>query len=92
NYREYYYLPAEDMAVHKSVATYVDKDYRVQAKKENCYLRHTGHFISQINDGIMSGYRKDLKDKETFIELNDSFLQDMDMVNAYARHVISSVI
>lgn len=92
NYREYYYLPAEDMAVHKSVAAYVDKDYRVQAKKENCYLRHTGHFISQINDGIMSGYRKDLKDKETFIELNDSFLQDMDMVNAYARHVISSVI
>lgn len=90
NYREYYYLPAEDMAVHKSVAAYVDKDYRVQAKKENCYLRHTGHFISQINDGIMSGYRKDLKDKETFIELNDSFLQDMDMVNAYARHVIST--
>lgn len=92
NYREYYYLPAEDMAVHKSVAAYVDKDYRVQAKKENCYLRHTGHFISQINDGIMSGYRKDLKDKETFIELNDSFLQDLDMVNAYARHIISSVI
>lgn len=92
NYREYYYLPAEDMAVHKSVAAYVDKDYRVQAKKENCYLKHTGHYISQINDGIMSGYRKDLKDKETFIELNDSFLQDMDMVNAYARHVISSVI
>lgn len=92
NYREYYYLPAEDRAVHKSVAAYVDKDYRIQAKKETCYLRHTGHYISQINDGIMSGYRKDLKDKETFIELCDSFLQDMDMVNAYARHVISCVI
>lgn len=92
NYREYYYLPAEDMAVHKSVAAYVDKDYRIQAKKENCYLRHMGHYISQINDGIMSGYRKDIKDKETFIELSDSFLQDMDMVNAYARHIISCVI
>ncbi len=92
DYREYYYLPAEDRAVHKSVASYVDKNYRTPAKKENCYLRHTGHYISQINEGIMSGYRKDIKDKETFIELCDSFLQDMDMVNAYARHVISCII
>ncbi|MCM1398769.1 MAG: ribonuclease H-like domain-containing protein [Clostridium sp.] len=92
NYKEYYYLPAEDMAVHKSVAAYVDKNFRIQAKKESCYLRHMGHYISQINDGIMSGYRKDIRDKETFIELSDSFLQDMDMVNAYARHVISCVI
>lgn len=39
NYRDYYYLPAEDMAVHKSVASYVDKNYREPAKKETCYLR-----------------------------------------------------
>ena len=32
NYRDYYYLPAEDMAVHKSVASYVDKNYREPAK------------------------------------------------------------
>lgn len=88
NYREYYYLPAEDMAVHKSVATYVDKDYRTQAKKENCYLRHFGHYITQLDSGIMSGYKRSYKDKETFIELCDSFLQDIDMLNAYARHIV----
>lgn len=88
NYKEYYYLPAEDMAVHKSVAGYVDKNYRVQAKKETCYIRHTGHYISQIDDGIMAGYRRNVKDKESFIELCDSFLQDIDMLNAYARHII----
>lgn len=90
NYKEYYYLPAEDMAVHKSVATFVDKNYREQAKKENCYLKRNGHFITQINNGIISGYKKSYQDSETYIELVDSFLKDLDMVNAYARHVIQT--
>ncbi len=90
NYKEYYYLPSEDMAVHKSVATYVDKNYRQQAKKENCYLRRTGHFISQINQGILCGYKRNYKEKESFIELSDSFLKDMDLINAYARHIIQT--
>lgn len=41
NYKDYYFLPAEDMAVHKSVAAYVDKDYRQKATKENCYTKVT---------------------------------------------------
>ena len=31
DYKNYYYLPAEDQAVHKSVATYVDKNCREKA-------------------------------------------------------------
>lgn len=92
NYKEYYYLPAEDMAVHKSVATYVDKNYRIPAKKENCYTKRKGHFISQIDNGIMSGYKREYKDKESFIELVDSFLQDLDMLTSYARHIIEKCI
>lgn len=88
NYKEYYYLPAEDMAVHKSVASYVDKNYRENAKKETCYLRKQGYFISQIDEGILSGYKRDCKEKESFIELTDSFLQDLDLLHAYARHII----
>lgn len=92
DYKEYYYLPAEDMAVHKSVAKYVDKNYREQAKKENCYLRRTGHFITQIDSGILQGYKYTSKDKETYIELADSFLKDLDMLNAYARYIFSKVL
>ena len=88
NYKEYYYLPAEDMAVHKSVANYVDKNYREPAKRETCYLRKQGYFISQLDDGIMSGYKRDYTEKESFIELTDSFLQDLDLLHAYARHII----
>lgn len=88
NYKDYYYLPAEDMAVHKSVATYVDRFYREPARKSNCYSRKQGYFISQIDEGIISGYKRNYNDKESFIELTDSFLQDIDMLNAYARYVI----
>lgn len=39
NYKDYYYLPAEDMAIHKSLATYVDKKNRQPATADNCYSK-----------------------------------------------------
>ena len=41
---------------------------------------------------IMSGYKRNYKDKESYIELVDSFLQDIDLLNAYARHIIEKCI
>ena len=46
NYKEYYYLPMEDRAIHKSVASFVEKEYREKAKKENCYMRKNDSFYS----------------------------------------------
>ena len=37
DYKNYFYLPAEDMAVHKSVAACVDKEHREKATPETCY-------------------------------------------------------
>lgn len=45
NYKDYYYLPKEDMAIHKSVARYVDKDFRMKAKPANCYSNKSSIFI-----------------------------------------------
>lgn len=45
NYKDYYYLPMEDMAIHKSVATYVDKEYRQKATAKNCYIKKKGIFL-----------------------------------------------
>ncbi len=39
NYKDYYYLPDEDTAIHKSVGAYVDKTHRRQATAENCFTR-----------------------------------------------------
>ena len=39
DYKNYYYLPEEDMAIHKSVATYVDKAHKEKATPETCYSK-----------------------------------------------------
>ena len=92
NYKDYYYLPDEDMAIHKSVASFVDRNYRTQAKRSNCYTKRKGYFISQIDAGIVTGYKRTYEDSESFIELSDSFLQDMDMIDRYAKHIIDKML
>lgn len=37
NYRDYYYLPAEDTAIHKTLAAYVSRDARTKATPLTCY-------------------------------------------------------
>lgn len=37
DYENYYYLPKEDTAIHKSVAKYVDKEFRIKATPYNSY-------------------------------------------------------
>lgn len=45
DYRNYFYLPKEDMAVHKSVGTYVDRAFRERATAANCYIKKAGTFL-----------------------------------------------
>lgn len=45
DYKNYFYLPEEDMAVHKSVGTYVDAAHREKATAANCYVKRTGTFL-----------------------------------------------
>lgn len=45
DYKNYFYLPEEDMAVHKSVGAYVDAAHREKATASNCYTKKTGLFL-----------------------------------------------
>lgn len=45
DYENYYYLPKEDMAVHKSVGSYVAPAFREKAKASTCYIKKTGAFL-----------------------------------------------
>ncbi len=48
NPKDYYYLPKEDMAVHKSIAAFVDKEYRQKATAATCYTRTEGIFLPRL--------------------------------------------
>ncbi len=45
NPADYYYLPLEDCAMHKSVASFVEKEFRKKATAATCYTRQTGQFV-----------------------------------------------
>ena len=79
NYKEYYYLPEEDMAIHKSLAIYVDKKFRVKATPTTSYtyveldtiLKSPKDFNNWLNSLYILPYLIIMKktDKLVFIHL-----------------------
>lgn len=88
NYKDYYYLPDEDKALHKSVAAFVDPNHREQAKAENCYMKKSGTFLPQMNELEMPRFKINYSDKYTFFEATDKFMKNNDKLTAYADHVL----
>ena len=68
NYKDYYYLPLEDTAVHKSVAEYVEKDYRKKATKDTCYIKKDGVFLPQLDKTRTPEFQLAFKDKIYWFE------------------------
>ncbi len=89
DYKNYYYLPKEDMAIHKSVATFVDNQYRERCKAYNCYVRKSGEFIVQHELIMQPEFRNDIKDKHSYFLLTDDFINEKQMVISYAKHIIN---
>lgn len=92
NYKDYYYLPAEDYAIHKSVAHFVDKDYRIKAKPSNCYTRKEGIFAPQYELLISPYFKMNYQDKRTFIEVHTDFLLQEENLELYVTHLLTHLI
>ena len=88
-YKDYYYLPLEDEALHKSVASFVDKDHRVQATAATCYTKVHSLFLRQWTNQFGPFYKRDYSSKELFIELNSERKRDREFFSEYASHVIN---
>ena len=68
NYKDYFYLPLEDTAVHKSVGEFVDKSARVRATAKTCYTRKNGLFVPQFEPLWEPALKRELKDPVSFTE------------------------
>lgn len=88
NYRDYYYLPTEDVAIHKSIASFVDKEHRSQAKAHNCYTRKRSSYLPQWEVIFEPFFKRDYKDPALFFEVTDSFKKDRQAFQTYAFHVL----
>lgn len=89
NYKDYYYLPEEDMAIHKNVAIYADPSRRKKATKATCYTRRTGVFLPQDLPLFTPCFYPGPKTKTSYFEFTEEFLSDTDALCAYAAHLLS---
>lgn len=73
DYRNYYYLPYEDTAMHKSVAAYVDAECKVKATKETCYTKKYAAFIMlPAYSGDMPVFKRDYNEQNVYLMLDSS--------------------
>ncbi len=91
NYKDYYYLPAEDVALHKSVATFVDKSHRIQASAANCYTRKYALYLPQWDIFMEPFFKRDYKSKELFFELTEEQKKDRDLFSRYAQYLLGKM-
>lgn len=89
NYKDYFYLPKEDIAIHKSVADFVDKEYRQKAKACNCYTRRNSMFLPQYDTIITPVFRQEYKDKCCYFELNEDFSNSTETQLHYITYILS---
>ena len=92
NYKDYYYLPKEDMAIHKSIAEFVDKAFREKATPENCYTKKEGQYLMEWDLVFAPFFKEDYKDKRFFFDLNENMKKSRFAMSLYASHVIAHIL
>ena len=85
----YYYLPAEDRCIHKSIANAVDPKYREKAKKANCYTKHYGEYIECFTCDVNHVFKTDYKSKQCYILLSEFENMALDELNKICKSYIN---
>ncbi len=88
DYRNYYYLPEEDTAIHKSVATFVDASHREKAKAQNCYVKKQGFFLPQAEDQFQPSFRRCYKDSISWFEYQSGMEEDSGSICDYIHALV----
>ena len=88
DYKNYYYLPKEDMVVHKSLAAFVDKENKEKAIASNCYTRHKGHFIKLPKATTLPVFKSEYADKIVYTLVNEKLLESKESLSAIFRSVL----
>ena len=88
NYKDYYYLPAEDTAIHKDIAACVDKAHRKKATVSTCYTKKESLFLPQYQLIMEPSFRKQHKDKISYFELSNEFIENEPLMKQYVDHIL----
>lgn len=97
DYQNYYYLPEEDRAVHKSIGCYVEKKHREKAKASNCYVKKTNIYLpfpsairysgieilSDFYKDQLTLYKADYNEKQYYVEFDALFEKKFHYLSGY---------
>lgn len=92
NYKDYYFLPVEDMALHKSVSSFVSKENRTPATAHTCYTRKRSLYLPQWEVLFEPFFKRDYDETELFFELTEEFKQHRDAFSHYASHIMQMLL
>ena len=96
NYRDYYYFPAEDMAVHKSIAEFAAAGSKKKATAKTAYRNVSGSFIriplafakSETNKNS-SLYKTDFESCEYYFPVDEiSGIKDTEKIKELAYYIL----
>ena len=88
DFKNYYYLPKEDTAIHKSVGAYIEPEFRKKATAATCYTKKQGNFLFQPKELFTPCFRKDYTSKELFFLCDDTFLNNSVALQKYVLAVL----
>lgn len=88
DYKNYYYLPKEDLAIHKSVAAYAEPENRMKATKNTCYTKKEGCFIPCPCKEFHETFRTDLSDQKSYITLEAFEASDITAKQNYIKNTL----
>ncbi len=87
DYKNYFYVPSMDTAIHKSVAQFMDAEDKVKAKASNCYVKKEGFFVPEKEKIFEPVFKKGCKEKCTYFELTEENLRSERMQD-YLRSML----
>lgn len=88
DYKNYYYLPDEDLAIHKSVASYVDPSHREKASAANCYSKKAGEFLPQYEEVFTPALFTHYKAPVSYFETGQLGNDAGERVRLYCMHIL----
>ena len=90
DYKNYFYLPVEDTAVHRSVGVYVDTEFRQRAKADTCYQKADGLFFPQPQIRFQPDFRRSYRGEPSFFQAGEEWPegQNREVLKSYVLDLL----
>lgn len=90
DYKNYYYLPLEDMAIHKSIATYVESPNKMKATKSTCYIKKKDFFVPCFNNQSDEIFLRKINDKQQYCTVDSVLTADFETQILYIKNTLQT--